>query len=480
MDAAGYCVYNVTRSALLSERVISVSEHQASSQLLSLVMNGPGRDPLSCIRLTAVSLAPQIPRLFAFDVAYLDDEQRVVDLADVGPATPFPPISSEVATILFLSDQVLAHSNTERGDFIRVCTEAELATLLRATAQLETLGGPEWPIESPHPAIPPDPFAGSLIFLPSSGTPQTSEFFMPSPAFPPSALHAITASASETQEFDLTSPPEEAEEPTEYPLDEEPTLSPSDTDVSELPQIADEQTPPLIALSEDPPPTSAEDQHVPTSRPELPFHLKALMQSVDDRLRREREQQAVSEELPALQLPPIPHPAAPPVEITELTESTESAETLQSPNQSFQATYSEIVEVTEPAGNTELAETPQIVDEPLELINSQIAEITSPAPPEVPKSSTSEPPLRTQKRAAAPPQEQPRSFQTPPPEPKRPISISSNEKLPFATRVQRWLAGDSVSLNGNRRRGERVLRDEAPLRGGRARFVEWLRLHPDP
>ena len=29
--------------------------------------------------------------------------------------------------------------------------------------------------------------------------------------------------------------------------------------------------------------------------------------------------------------------------------------------------------------------------------------------------------------------------------------------MPFATRVQRWLAGDSVSLNGNRRRGERVV-----------------------
>ena len=37
----------------------------------------------------------------------------------------------------------------------------------------------------------------------------------------------------------------------------------------------------------------------------------------------------------------------------------------------------------------------------------------------------------------------------------RPIPLAK-EKLPFATRVQRWLAGESISLSGNRRRGERV------------------------
>jgi len=34
--------------------------------------------------------------------------------------------------------------------------------------------------------------------------------------------------------------------------------------------------------------------------------------------------------------------------------------------------------------------------------------------------------------------------------------VHSKEKLPFATRVQRWLSGESISLSGNRRRGERI------------------------
>ena len=149
MDPSTYCVYNVTRNALLSERVVSVSDSQTPSQLLALVLNGPGRDPHFCIRLTNVSVAPEIPRLFAFDVAYLDAEQRLVEVAEVGPGTPFPAISDQVASILFLSDQLLPKSGSEIGDFIRICTEAELAALLRAAAHFHQLESPGWPIESP-------------------------------------------------------------------------------------------------------------------------------------------------------------------------------------------------------------------------------------------------------------------------------------------------------------------------------------------
>jgi hypothetical protein len=38
----------------------------------------------------------------------------------------------------------------------------------------------------------------------------------------------------------------------------------------------------------------------------------------------------------------------------------------------------------------------------------------------------------------------------------RPIPAPSERKLSFAIRVQRWLAGESISLTGNRRRGERI------------------------
>ena len=180
MDPATYCVYNLTRNALLSERVVSVSDSRTPTQLLALVLNGPGRDPHFCIRLINVSAAPEIPRLFAFDVAYLDAEQRIVEIADVGPSTPFPPINDQVASILFLSDQLLPRSGTEIGDFIRICTEAEFAALLRAAAQFQTVDSPGLPVESPGRSIVTDPFAGSLIFLPSSGTPQNSEIFLSS------------------------------------------------------------------------------------------------------------------------------------------------------------------------------------------------------------------------------------------------------------------------------------------------------------
>ena len=516
MDPASYCVYNVTRNALLSERVVSVSDSQTPSQLLALVMNGPGRDPHFCIRLTNVSVAPEIPRLFAFDVAYLDIEQRIIEVADVGPGTPFPAVTDQVASILFLSDQLLPKSGTQIGDYIRICTEGELAALLRAAAHFQQVESPGWPIESPGPPVTPDPFAGSLIFLPVSGTPQNSEIFLPS-QHPHLETPDLAAQEMTDASLNVLSAPatQASDEPFQLVLDEIEPLQERESQESETQEPETQEPEPLAppALPEQPltrffttafqqspivgnPQEKREEQ--PASQPsQLPFSLKAVIQFVDDQLRRERtgeEQLSQPREIPDPAVEPANTPAEESVEEFNFTEPSSAA------NQPMEALHpSENAEIAPDAPIEDVAEWSRFharpIDEPeVEEVSPLLPETSlqeSPSPPpaslaaQIPASvplEPGQPPAPIEAVAAAPlapasppparplrqsppmpPQapELPQEKESPPRvseprgETERANAAGAKEKISFATRVQRWLAGESISLSGNRRRGER-------------------------
>jgi len=509
MEPASCCVFNVTRNALLSERVISVSEPQTPTQLLALVMNGPARDPHFCIRLTKPSVASDVPRLFAFDVAYLDAEQRILQVADVGPGTPFPDLSEQVATILFLSDQLLANSNTEAGDCIRICTEAEIAAILRATAQFQAIESPGWPIEShgPTSTVALDPFAGSLVYMPSSGTPQNTEIFLSSRAAPP--VTAEIAPEEMTAEPILEDPPEpldELSDTEERVLVESSDLTIDGTQLPEefdpvppsQPESPSDDLPPLTRIFEAadqqvcPPdlPTD-ETQQVPSpKRSQLPFSFKAVIQFVDDQLRREKQQEAPSTspappvvnnlpEIIQLAEPSIVPEVQQPVIAEQLLASPVPEETTEALPDLSSHDFLELSEIEATA--IEESEPPPIEALPLEETVLEVDESLQ----SLPESSDLQPfvPLEVPQEpvdvAMAAPEPPPLPAAEPRPariheispavgradipvppqirvEPVQKIRFGPKEKLPFATRVQRWLAGESISLSGNRRRGERL------------------------
>ena len=493
MDPASYCVYNVTRSALLSERVVSVSVPQTPSQLLALVMNGPGRDPHVCIRLNKVVLAPDIPRLFAFDVAYLDAEQRILEVADVGPGTPFPPVTENVATILFLSDQLLARSGTQAGDFIRICSEAELAALLRAEAQFQALESSGWPIESVGPSVTPDPFAGSLIYLPSSGTPQTTEIFLSSLASQPAALDLTADTPSDESAADLAaSAPGVLDEPSPVTLDEIQSLPGPEAQEAEQTTTTVSYAPPLARFFEsafhlptpaDTPPERPEQRPAPQSS-QLPFSLKAVIQFVDDQLRREKQQE---EQAPR---PDTQEERREPANDAPLAESFDAVE-IQEPLPVLDqfVSSSAQVESIETLPDISLEYVPDLpkidatakyepefeqtyVGPPSEISSEEYAEplplqvSQQPQPSMLLEHAQAPEPVETAAQQLQPPnvvdpspapvQKHPPAPPTPSKEVERAIRAYPKEKLPFANRVQRWLAGESISLSGNRRRGERI------------------------
>ena len=486
MDPASYCVYNATRNALLSERVISVSGPQTPAQLLALIMNGPGRDPHFCIRLNNLSLAAEIPRLFAFDVAYLDSEQRIVAIADVGPATPFPSITDQVTTILFLSDQLLAHSSSEPGDIIRICTGAELAVLVRAAAQFNAIESPAHPFESAIPQATPDPFDGSLIYLPSSGTPQTREMFVPPPAQPsqpPNASAEILAfpeSVADTKPTGARLP----EGSTESLADSNEASKHSHEEIRSAlaaqPQPSSSEVPSFVHLFENPstpPPVSEvvsnEPAQAPRSPPsQLPFNLRAVIELVDEQLRREQQQEEQSSTLSAQRKP---------AENIVSTSSHSAVPKLEDLSHGASQSVSE--PTIDPRTANEVSELPQVSTSAINKLEPEASKAQpqtartagrrniaapkpQPAPPPVVQNApTPEPALEPPLQPPPPP---PRArhdvrvaaedaLPPSPPEPARPVPIPPKEKLPFAARVQRWLSGESVSLSGNRRRGERVV-----------------------
>lgn len=481
MDPASYCVYNATRNALLSERVISVSEPQTPAQLLALVMNGPGRDPHFCIRLNnvsaGVSAAPEIPRLFAFDVAYLDSEQRIVATADVGPGTPFPTVAENVTTILFLSDQLLPNSKSEAGDVIRICTGAELAAILRATARFHAIESSAHPLESAVLQLAPDPFDGSLIYVPSSGVPQTREMFVP-PAGRSSELPDrvaeidFTAEAGANRSGDFIGSGAETDYSTEEVHGE----------IGQVAALRPEETRSGVSPALSPGVHSDEATQAPPPRTsQLPFNLRAVIDLVDEQLRRERQQEEapdarqphwlaeaiVSAEASAAETQSEPagggakRPTSEPAkqeaavdpgvesEASGVSELPQNNSSVSTGDESYSAkagpAFTQAAQPEKTAAPTPLPEPPQTIP-PLVIQHAQTPEpVLEPAllsPPPVPA------PVRDAKgreevspAAAAP---------------VGTVRIAAKEKLPFASRVQRWLSGESVSLNGNRRRGERV------------------------
>lgn len=487
MDPASYCVYNATRNVLLSERVISVSEPQTPAQLLALVMNGPGRDPHSCIRLNnvsaGVSAAPEIPRLFAFDVACLDSEQRIVATADVGPSTPFPPVSGNVTTILFLSDQLLPNSKSEAGDVIRICTGAELAAILRATARFHAIESSAHPLESAVPQVAPDPFDGSLIYVPSSGVPQTREMFVP-PAGRSSELRDAVAESGFTAESgaDLSGDFIGSGAGTECAI-EEVQGQIGQVAASRTEESAGGVSPNLASGVR-----SDEPAQAPLPRTsQLPFNLRAVIDLVDEQLRRERQQEEASdaqqphwlaeaivsaeasaaethsEDLargasrpisePTIQVPAMdPRVVASRVSgVSGVSELSQKASSASARVQSHSANAEPlIVESAKPEKTAAPARVPEALEAKPAVVIQRAQTPEAVVEPALPSGPSAPPPVRDDKPVVR------EEVPTAPPAPARAVPIAAKEKLPFASRVQRWLSGDSVSLSGNRRRGERV------------------------
>jgi hypothetical protein len=317
MESGSRIVYNESREVLLSGHVAEVSENLKPLQILALLMNGRAIDPQACVWLRKISTPEELPpRLFAFDVAYLDAEHRIIETGSVGPGTEYPPVPDEAASVLFLRDRRLAETGSGRGDLVAIAAKADTVSQVESALQSSPVprkvdpeaehskNRPEELFqreETSKPEFVFEPFGGTLLNLPDAGTPaaQSAEFFL---------------TAQEPEKLLLVP----IEEPAKEETSEDAAEEPGETQSSHTKQMrtrsaasnrgAEQKTPepnaprfftPVKIRFYDPAATEAKEEagEEPGANEvggmrrstELPPALKAAILMIDERLRRERE-----------------------------------------------------------------------------------------------------------------------------------------------------------------------------------------------
>ncbi len=132
MDTRVFCVYNLARGVFLSSKVTVADGANQPLKILKVLVSGLALDSESGLWLSPIYGMPAVPRLFPFDLLYLDKDHRVVDSAEVVPGVEFPPYRREVASALVLPLQTLHSTHTGWGDQLMICLENEVERLLAA------------------------------------------------------------------------------------------------------------------------------------------------------------------------------------------------------------------------------------------------------------------------------------------------------------------------------------------------------------
>ena len=92
MDTRVFCVYNLARGAFLSSKVTVADTASEPLKMLKVLVGGLGLDTVSGLLLSPLYAAPAVPRLFPFDLLYLDSDNQVVDAEEILPGVEFPPL----------------------------------------------------------------------------------------------------------------------------------------------------------------------------------------------------------------------------------------------------------------------------------------------------------------------------------------------------------------------------------------------------
>ena len=125
MDTRVFCVYNLARGVSLSSKVTAADGVNEPLKILKVLVGGLGLDTESGLWISPLSAIPSVPRLFPFDLLYLDRDQRVIEVAEIVPGAEFPPYHHEVASALVLARHTLESTQTARGDRLIICIEDE-------------------------------------------------------------------------------------------------------------------------------------------------------------------------------------------------------------------------------------------------------------------------------------------------------------------------------------------------------------------
>jgi hypothetical protein len=181
METKTCCAYNATRSCTLSSKVTAADSEREPLKVLKVLVEGLARDSESSLWLTPLLHAPQLMRLFPFDLVYLDGDHKVIQGAALLPGVQLPQFCDQTASALILPLDTLASTKTQPGDQLMVCAEEELeARIAEISASMvvaPVTAFADAPIAATSlpftafPKLPPHPFPGPRISVPILASP---------------------------------------------------------------------------------------------------------------------------------------------------------------------------------------------------------------------------------------------------------------------------------------------------------------------
>jgi hypothetical protein len=132
MDTRVFCVYNLATRVFLSSKVTVANGENQPLKVLKVMVSGLALDAESGLWLNPLKSTPAVPRLFPFDLVYLDHDHRIVEMVEVLADVEFPPYRREVASAIVLPLDTLRSTQSRRGDQLVVCLRAEADQLIPA------------------------------------------------------------------------------------------------------------------------------------------------------------------------------------------------------------------------------------------------------------------------------------------------------------------------------------------------------------
>ena len=120
METRRYKAYNSTRGTVLNSKLAVANRELEPLKFLELLIGGLGLDAESGLWLKPLAGTPQVPRVFPFDLVYLDRNERVIESAEIFPSSDFPPCTDEAASAMVLPLHAASLSRTRPGDLLTI------------------------------------------------------------------------------------------------------------------------------------------------------------------------------------------------------------------------------------------------------------------------------------------------------------------------------------------------------------------------
>jgi hypothetical protein len=127
METKRYNAYNSTRGTLLNSKLGVADRDLEPLKFMELLIGGLGLDSETGLWLKPLAGAPEVPRVFPFDILYLDQNQKVIQAAEIFPGVDFPPFSKDVVSALILPLHAASSTQTAVGDELLVRSEGAVA-----------------------------------------------------------------------------------------------------------------------------------------------------------------------------------------------------------------------------------------------------------------------------------------------------------------------------------------------------------------